>query len=506
MHEEQAELNQINIIRNETILSRYPMHRLAKRGDINIEIHRSNDNGNLIFRWEISHNNKHGQPGPLAYKLDTLIINRRIEEAGKPVPSIIKLGSLREINRELGSHESGENDAGIKKALFQNASAFINAFLLYRANDGSERKFEFGATRYDVVFTGKKLPGGQKADAVYIVLHDIYRDLLNASPTRPLDYDYLKELPPSAQRFYELLSFQIFAALKNNRPRAKYLYSEYCACAPQTRYFDFNHVKKQMYKVHALHRKSGYIERAEFEEVTDDKGNPDWLMFYTPGDKARFEFREFTKKKAPLFIDSEPKKPSKERRPKEAPGLPPEEEKLVSKLKELHIAEASARELVRDYRQSVELQLNALSHRDRSNIRDLASWLVRAIKENYALPEIVVKAEAKATKVKEETARKAYETARQRHQERHGEAFSVYLTSRIGEIKKSDPEAYRAFEEDTKEEQKKTFGVFTPESRAGKAIFEGIVCTYFRNHPKHPILGFWEWDSQLNPEPFKYDA
>ena len=66
-------------------------------------------------------------------------------------------------------------------------------------------------------------------------------------------------LQPASQRFYELLSFQMYGALKFARPRARLVYSEYCTYAPQTRYLEFDRVKKQMHKVHAPHRKSGYI-------------------------------------------------------------------------------------------------------------------------------------------------------------------------------------------------------------------------------------------------------
>ena len=33
------------------------------------------------------------------------------------------------------------------------------------------------------------------ADAVYLLLNDLYWDLLNHAPTRPLDYAYLKRSP-----------------------------------------------------------------------------------------------------------------------------------------------------------------------------------------------------------------------------------------------------------------------------------------------------------------------
>jgi hypothetical protein len=64
------------------------------------------------------------------------------------------------------------------------------------------------------------------------------------------------------------------------------LYSDYCKYAPQTRYPDFEHVKKQMFKIHILHRDSGYITKIEYQETTDAQGQPDWEMLYTPGPKA----------------------------------------------------------------------------------------------------------------------------------------------------------------------------------------------------------------------------
>ena len=161
--EQKAELAVLNIIRTETVLSRYPVHKLAKHGSIDIEIRQENEHGELKVRWEVSHSSKYGQPGPLAYKLDTLVINRRIEEAERPIPKIIKLGSLHDICRELGLSE-GENKNTIKKALYQNAFAGITAKLSYRASDGREQTLEAGFTRYTIIFTGEKFPDGRTAD------------------------------------------------------------------------------------------------------------------------------------------------------------------------------------------------------------------------------------------------------------------------------------------------------------------------------------------------------
>src|SRR5205085_2795511 len=177
----------------------------------------------------------------------------------------------------------------------------------------------------------------------------------NEAQTRPLDYDYLRELSPAAQRFYELIGFQIYAVLKHERPRARLSYSDFCTRAPQTRYLDWEHVRKQMYKVHAPHLRSGYLAGVEFQEQQTASGEPDWLMLYTPGRKAQAEFREANRK--PLLRAAKATKPSREIPilPLAAPAelqtaAPPPAaqigeadaigEQLVSKLMACHVAEA----------------------------------------------------------------------------------------------------------------------------------------------------------------------
>jgi hypothetical protein len=130
-----VEIVPFNSIRVETALSRFPVHRLARRGNIEINIQEGKKSG-VQTRWEVDYSKKHGQPGPLAYKLDTLLINRRIEEANRPIPKLIRLGSLKEICRELGMAETGGNTNQIKKSLFQNALAGITAKTIYRDSDG----------------------------------------------------------------------------------------------------------------------------------------------------------------------------------------------------------------------------------------------------------------------------------------------------------------------------------------------------------------------------------
>src|SRR3954447_17231534 len=122
-----TDLDPLNPIRVETALSRYPVHRLSRKGQIKIDVREGTMSGEAPVSWKVSYNSEYGQPGPLAYKLDTLIVNRRIEEARRPIPRILKLGSLSDLCRELSLSDSGKNRADIKKSLFQNAFAGITA-------------------------------------------------------------------------------------------------------------------------------------------------------------------------------------------------------------------------------------------------------------------------------------------------------------------------------------------------------------------------------------------
>jgi hypothetical protein len=48
-----------------------------------------------------------------------------------------------------------------------------------------------------------------------------------------------------------------------------------------------------MYKVHAPHVRSGYLAQVRGTATTDAEGQPDWLLHYTPGPKARAEYAAF---------------------------------------------------------------------------------------------------------------------------------------------------------------------------------------------------------------------
>src|SRR3954453_9804002 len=100
-----GDLAPFSIIRTEATLSRFPIHTLDKKGNVNIRILKKTTKGEIDVKWIVSHNSDAGRPGQLAYKLDTIIVNRRIDEVRAEqnlLPEIVLLGSLYEIAQELG--------------------------------------------------------------------------------------------------------------------------------------------------------------------------------------------------------------------------------------------------------------------------------------------------------------------------------------------------------------------------------------------------------------------
>jgi hypothetical protein len=401
-----------DLIRTETALSRFPIHKLSKRGNISIDIKTTNEKGELKIKWKVSYNSEYGQPTALAYKIDTLIINRRIEKSGTPVPKLIELGSLREIAEELGYKNTG-NTERIKNALLQNVGALISAKFSYKTKDNTEREIEIADTRYGVIFTGEKLPNGKKANVTCIYLHDLYRQILDTAQTRPLDYDYLKALSPMTQRFYELLSYQIYGAIKNKTMIAKMRYSEFCTYAPQARFYDWEQVRPQMYHLHKPHLKSGYIQSVECKEIRADDGTLDWIFYYKPGHKADAEYKAAnpSRRLRRTFKDENqipliPEPPLPELVPDVPLSFTPDEEKLIAEVRKFGVSEKKARELVKTHKEAVEREIVIFPERIKGgNIKNQSGLLIKAVEEHYTPPETYFEKERAAEATEQQKAR-----------------------------------------------------------------------------------------------------
>lgn len=527
---QETENTPLDILRIETALSRYPIHRLANKGTISIDIRKKDEKGATSLLWEVTYNSKYGQPGPLAYKLDTWVINRRIDESGRPIPKVLRLGSLHDLAMEL---DLGRNTTAVRKALLQNVGAIINAKIAYKAVDKNERMLEAAFSRYSAVFTGEKLPDGRQADAVYLVLNDIYAEVLNSAIRRPLDYDYLRNLSPGAQRFYEIVSYKMFPAIQHNQ-RARLPYSEFCLYSTMTRYFEYDRVKKQMHKIHLPHLQAGYIEKVKLEPTVDEAGQPDWNMFYIPGKIACqqqlvFDFRI----QPPARVRTKPPAPTLPK-PKKAPScdlqLP-----LLKDQKETAASDPRLSNLVQKFyqlrygrhqspteRELIEAQ-QYLKEGDR-----WANYLIEfAAKQGSAkngfpndfggIKKLIAQARIPFEDKRKEQEAGHLKQARQSHENAHRSAYHAFLRELLGgKLETSLPEAYRAF----KEQEDRTYRFYLRRSEkpdAGERVKTEVANFYteevriqrllkFReDNPHCGILDFWQWDTKLNPTPFNAD-
>ena len=224
----------------------------------------------------------------------------------------------------------------------------------------------------------------------------------------------------------------MYAALKYDRSRAKLIYSDFCSHAPQTRYTDWESVRSQMNKVHRPHRESGYIAKVDFQQTADSEGQPDWIMFYMPGPKAKAEFKAFTKRGGPTVLEIEPPEP--------APPIADSE--LEVELIQHGVTAGIAAELVSHHsEEKIRAQMERLDwllEKKPDKIEEPAAYLVQAIKNDFAAPKgFVSKAErqrreearrAKERKAAEEHRRKHEENARQQAEQAAVQAYWKSLT------------------------------------------------------------------------------
>ena len=285
---------EIDPIRVELLSTEMPIHQLAKRGVAEIRILKRKRGGQIQVQWRVDYNLNVGRPGQLAYRLDTWVIKRRLSELRRPISRLVRIGDLRRIAREL--NHGGDTNA-VRKAFNQNAATFIRAKITYRTKEGDEETLEGYFNRYNVFYRGHALPSGQRAETVYISLNDPYYGLLNKSNIRPLDFAYLRQLTPAAQRFYELISPKFYATIKNKYSTAWVRYLDYCQYAVQKPQSSRSRMQAQMAAVHRPHWRSGYIASVNYRLSPQNDGLLDWIIVYTPGPRARAEYRIFNETK-----------------------------------------------------------------------------------------------------------------------------------------------------------------------------------------------------------------
>jgi hypothetical protein len=150
-------------------------------------------------------------------------------------------------------------------------------------------------------------------------------------------------------------------------------------------------MRKQMHKLHLLHRKSGYISNIDYQQIIDTEGQLDWEMLYTPGPKARAEYKAFVSRRLPA---PSPQSPGSE--PEPASDVTPEPDAdpaLLAEMTRRGISEKKALVLLRnlnpgqDVLDQLEYIDSLVAHAPRGKFHNPPGLYITAIQENSPVPD-----------------------------------------------------------------------------------------------------------------------
>ncbi len=241
-----------------------------------------------------------------------------------------------------------------------------------------------------------------------------------------------------------------------------------------------------MAKIHSPHRKSGYITSIDFEQTTDQDGRPDWLMHYTPGPKAKAEYRAFTRRGGPQVLDIE-----------EQPSLAlplPEPTPLERELIDRGVTASTARELVAAYpEERIAAQIECFDwlreHGPKKVQANPGGYLSSAIRGDYARPQGF---ESRAERAKR---REAEEAKRRREQEEARRRKAEQARERAAQVKTLDywnglsPEEQASLEAEALEQADETLAATYREMQAKRNPVAPMCLKHIREAHIRKLLG-----------------
>jgi hypothetical protein len=410
--------SEINLL----VLPFFALERKNKKLEIEVE-GRGKVPGTKTF-WNVSANPKYGYPGPFDRKVHKAIeqIISEILREKKIIENPIPLGSLFGLCKKMQISEySGKNYRRVKEALEKIQMTGIKSVGTFYAK-GKKRWIEDIFHLYDrVVFKGKELPNSEIADDNYLFLGSWYLQNLNSRYTKPIDYTYWRNLKSKiASRLYEILGVKFYGVRNKEGCHICYKYSNLRQLLPVTHQEYISLAKQQLNPGNDELKDTGFISEYRWEK----NGNDNWLISYWPGERAKEEIRRAETKN----INNR----TGEYLPGPKRGLEnfsQEQNDLIDKLVELNISRVTAENLIINYdQQFIEKWLEAIHY---AKAEDKAAYLVKAIRENWRVPEGYLKKEEDVRERKEQekiriTREKQREEENRRGQEENERLERIY--------------------------------------------------------------------------------
>ena len=341
---------------------------IVKRGDQKIEI-----------IWNVSANPKYGYPGLFDREVHKTIeqIITEILKKDNIIKNPIRFSVYDLCKRMLISTSGGKNYRKVKEALERIRMTGIKSEgAFYHKGKKQWISSVFGL--YDgIIFKGEQLEDGTIAETNLLYLNDIYLQNLNSFYIKPIDFNYFQSLKSKiASRLYEILGVK-FYGLKNKRQNfICYKYSKLCQLLPVTPHEYISLAKQQLDPGNNELRDTGFISKYDWNE----NGDKDWLIYYWPGERAKEEMRKAEIKSINNRTDKY-LPVAKE----EVKIFSKEQDNLVDKLVEQNVSKVTAENLIKNNDQElIKKWIEAINY---TNAEDKAAYLVKAIRENWQVPE-----------------------------------------------------------------------------------------------------------------------
>ena len=406
IEENKKEIDFPQIINSEVNLLVFPFFALSTKGlrkktkTVYQEIIKKEDK-KINILWKVTSNPEYGYPGLFdreIYKAIEQIITEILKEKGK-IENPIALGSFYNLCKRIGISNSGAEYRKIKESFRRIKTTSIEANGTFY-NKEKKQWIEDIFTLYErVVFKGEKINEKDIADDNYLYLGSWYLQNLNSFYIKPIDYKYLKSLESKiASRLYEILGVKFYGLRNKKDSFLCYKYSKLCQLLPVTRQKYYSLAKQQLDPGNNELKNTGFISQFKWSE----NGKKDWLLYYWPGERAKKEMKENRVKQLDFkeddyLIDSDnngadiniKKQPESDYN-----------NKLIDQLINLNVSKITAKNLVKKYNhETIKDWVRAI---DFANAENKAAYIVKAVKEDWQLPEEYLREKEKNTAKKEQ--------------------------------------------------------------------------------------------------------
>jgi hypothetical protein len=360
------------------------------------------ENKGINFLWKVTSNSEYGYPGPFdreVHKVIEQLISEALKKEGE-VKNPIPLGSFYNICKKMDLEKYGGREyKKIKEAFTRIKTTSIESKGTFYSKD-KKQWVEDIFNLYDrVIFKGEKISDKEIADDNYLFLGSWYLQSLNSFYVKSIDYTYWRSLKSKiASRLYEILGVKFYGIRNKKNCDIHFKYSTLCQLLPVKPYRYFSDAKRQLDSGNNELKNTGFISQFKWSE----NGKKDWLLYYWPGERAKKEMKDNRVKQLDFNEDKylNGSDISDEEINIKKQTVSDHDNDLINKLISLNVSKITASRLVKKYdNEMIKDWVRAI---DFTNAENKAAYIVKAIKEDWQLPEEYLKEKENNAAIKEQ--------------------------------------------------------------------------------------------------------